>query len=219
MRDHKETSDLAQRLSDTCFKIYLTSFAFSAVAFALAERIKEAPQFNAFATVALSGQKLSEQLADLAEDPCWQLYSSALSDPAAVKRTTLRDISQIQCSDQVPNAVRVGPKTIVIASSGSSPVLPVTPPIHRTDLWLPLPEAEPIGKSVSILWDDATLEKARQYSVAAAGEVDHWRTHRSQLFKRRARASATEASRPQPESTFDVSNLQLADLEQIKNMS
>lgn len=219
MKGDTGRADLAHRLSDMCLKILLSAIAFSALAFALAERIKEAPQFEAFANFVLSGQKLSEQLADLAEEPCWQLYSTALSDPAAIKRTTLREISQIQCSSQVPNAVRVGIKSIPVASS-SNPAPPAASPNSQSELWLPLPEAEPIASNVRALWNDSMLEQARRYSVAAADEIDRWRSHRTQLFNRRIGASGLfHASRPQPESTFDVTNLQFADLEQIKKAS
>jgi hypothetical protein len=70
MKDKKERSDLAHRLAEMCVKIALAGLAFSAAAFALGERIREAPQVDAFSKFELAREILSVQLADLEEDPC-----------------------------------------------------------------------------------------------------------------------------------------------------
>jgi hypothetical protein len=245
MKDKKERSDRAHKLSDVCVKILLAGLAFSATAFALAERIREIPPFEAFGKFVLARETLTAQIADLEEDPCWKLYSTALSDPTAVLHTTLRELHQVQCSDQAPNTVRVGSKSITIGASHvlvlnpdgseavtpkiakpppavsqvSSSVIPATPTGFHTELWLPLPEAETISTTIKTLWDDSTLERAQRYSGVAAEEIYRWRLHRSRLFKRRVSAPQLGSSHPPTEATFDVSKLWIGDLKEIDNVS
>jgi hypothetical protein len=117
MKDKKERSDLGHRLSEMCVKIALASLAFSAAAFALGDRIREVPEFDAFGKFELARDILSAQIADLEEDPCWKLYLAALSDETAVSRTTLQELSQVKCSDQAPNIVKVGSKRMIAGTS------------------------------------------------------------------------------------------------------
>lgn len=248
MKDQKERSDLAHKLSDVCIKIALTALALSALAFALGERFVQVPAFEAFGKFVLARENLNAQIGDLEADSCWQIYLATLPERTAATHITLHDLAGIQCSDQAPGSVKIGSTIVspgdtnnVVIHFGGSTTLPnvasPSSPAHRSphqasqqavpapptdvriEFWFPLAEAESIGRTLKALWDERTLGVAEKYSETAAEEIYRWRLQRFRLFRRRVIPAELYSPHPATEANFDISGLWISDLREIDKAS
>jgi hypothetical protein len=243
----KDTSELAQRLSEACMRTMLAALALSGLAFALAEKYQDVPPFEAFAKYEIAREDLDAQISDLQSDSCWQLYASSRPNPAIALQVTLYELGTIQCSNQAPGKVKIGssilssrlddlqtpdpPTATNSVTPRGSPATSTPDPAHRDgaplpmapvglEIWTPLSAEGSIEDTLQILWDDNLLSTARKYTGAASMEIYRWLLVRNRLDLRRQIPPKVEVVRSEhPATRSRLSGLQISDLQEINRMA